>query len=121
MWIEMDVVQHGNREPRRTLLCITLVIALLYNPFLTVLSSSLNISVQHPVSYRATLASSEFQRCTLETQKPHIPALLAVFFFFVAGFVRSDEISFVQPSDSIVPHSNAASHGIWFRPPPIIA
>jgi hypothetical protein len=56
--------RQSSDERWRTGVCLALVALLLYNPFLTILSSSHEISVQHPLSYRATVASSELRRCT---------------------------------------------------------
>jgi|ERR1043166_2530993 len=105
-------------ERRRALLCLAVAAALLYNPFLTILSNSVDLSLRQPLSYRATVASSELRRCTFEIEKPLIPALVAVVFSFAAGLASFHDVAFVQPSDSIIPRFTAASDGIWFRPPP---
>src|SRR5690242_1216307 len=114
--VNSDLQSAGER--RRSLLCLALVAALLYNPFLTILSNSIDMSVRQPLSYRATVASSELRRCTLETEKLLIPALVAVVFSFAAGLASFRDVGFIQPSDSIAPRFTAASDGIWFRPPP---
>jgi hypothetical protein len=101
-------------------LCLLLAALLFYNPFLTILSASDIIHVRHPFSYRATVASSELGRCTLDSVLPLVPALA------------------VQPVDSltqVVPiqrgeHAPSrvffrsvaqlSSNGLWFRPPPAL-
>lgn len=118
MWAGLKLALQGGGENRRGILCVVLVAALLYNPFLTVLSNSLDLGLhQHP-SYRATVASSELGRCTLETEKPVIPALVAVLFSLISAFAVSFEVSFTHFSDVVPPTVTACSDGIWFRPPP---
>src|SRR5215472_4331219 len=119
MYATLDFGLSSCAEKRRAILCVALVAALLYNPFLTILSNSLEISLQHPLSYRATVASSELQRCTLETETPLIPALGAMLFLALAGLALSHEVGLIEPSDLAVPAFTAASDGIWFRPPPV--
>ena len=108
----------GGRDCRRAILCVAVVAALLYNPFLTVLSNSLGLGFQHHLSYRATVASSELGRCTLETEKPVIPALAAALFSLVSAFALSSEVSFIHFSNRVIPSVTISSVGIWFRPPP---
>jgi hypothetical protein len=110
--------QQSGAERRRACVCLTLIALLLYNPFLTILSSSREISVQHPLSYRATVASSELRRCTTEPAKPPLPESAAVL-FCAAIFLRAgDEIVFVPVRDAIAPASLAICDSVWFRPPP---
>ena len=103
-------------DRKKAIFSLVLIVFLLYNPFFTILSSSLELSVKHPLSYRATVASSELRRCTVETEKPLIPALVTVF-LFAGGLERSNEAALIQP-DEFVPAFMAASDDIWFRPPP---
>jgi hypothetical protein len=110
--------QQSGAERRRACVCFTLIALLLYNPFLTILSSSLEISVQHPLSYRATVASSELRRCTTEPAKPLLPELAAVL-FCAAIFLRAgDEIVLVPVHDAAAPVSLTTCDSVWFRPPP---
>jgi hypothetical protein len=100
------------------MVCLALIALLLYNPFLTILSSSHEVSVQHPLSYRATVASSELRRCTTESAKPLLPELAAVL-FCAAIFLRAgDEIVVVHAPDAVALVSLAACDSVWFRPPP---
>jgi len=106
-------------EPRwRPLVCLVLVAFLLYNPFFTILGSSRDVSVQHPLSYRATVAGTELQRCTLETGSPLLPELDAAILYAVSLFSPPRELTLVQPRDSAGPMSQASCDSIWFRPPP---
>jgi hypothetical protein len=106
-------------EPRRrAALCFVLVALLLYNPFFTILGNSLDVSVQHPLSYRATVAGTELQRGMLELSNPLIPALTAAILHAASLLSPSHEIAFVQPSDAVGLVSLAICDSIWFRPPP---
>ena len=102
----------------RIAVCLALIALLLYNPFFTILSTSHDLSIQHPLSYRATLAGSELRRCTCKAAQPLIPALDAVIVFAAALLTPSDEGALVQPSDTLVPVVQALGESIWFRPPP---
>jgi hypothetical protein len=106
-------------EPRgRAALCFVLVALLLYNPFFTVLGNSLDVSVQHPLSYRATVAGTELQRGMLEPSNPLVPELTAAILHAASLFSPTHEIAFVQPSNTAGPASLAICDSIWFRPPP---
>lgn len=109
----------GSREARgRTAVCLLLMALLLYNPFFTVLSISREFSVQHPLSYRATMAGSELRRCTFEPGKQLLPELSTAISLPATLFTRSHEVALVEPSDTAGPVSQALCDSIWFRPPP---
>src|ERR1700747_2409509 len=55
--------------------CLLLTLFLLYNPFLGVPSATGKTHVQHPASYRATIASSELQASRENPAESLIPAL----------------------------------------------
>jgi hypothetical protein len=116
MWAEMDSWLQCGADRKRAIFCLVLIVFLLYNPFFTILSNSPELSVKHPLSYRATVASSELRRCTVETEKPLISGLVAVI-LFVAGLTLSNEAGLIQAGE-FVPPFMAASDDIWFRPPP---
>jgi hypothetical protein len=109
-------------EPNKTRWCaassVLLIALLLYNPFFTVLSSSRDLSVQHPLSYRATLAGSELRRCTMEAARPLIPGLDAAVVHAATLLTPSHEIALVQPSDTAGLLLQTLCDSIWFRPPP---
>ncbi len=106
-------------EPRgRAALCFALVALLLYNPFFTILGNSRDLSVQHPLSYRATVAGTELQRGMLEPSNPLVPELTVAILHAASLFSPSHEIAFVRPSDTAGPASLAICDSIWFRPPP---
>jgi hypothetical protein len=103
---------------KRAAVCLVLVALLLYNPFFTILSSSRDLSVTHPLSYRATVAGSELRRCTIEPSDPLIPELTAALLHAAILLTPTPEVAFVQPSDTAGLLSQASCDSIWFRPPP---
>jgi hypothetical protein len=109
----------GRYEMRgRAVLCLLLIALLLYNPFFTVLSISQDLSVRHPLSYRATVAGSELQRGTFEAGKPLLPSLGAAVFIAANLLTPSHEVGLFQPIDSVRRVSPELGDSIWFRPPP---
>jgi len=102
----------------RAAVCLVLVALLLYNPFFTILSSSRDLSVTHPLTYRATVAGSELRRCTVESADPLVPELTAAILHAAILLTPTHEGAFVQPSDTAGPLSQAPCDSIWFRPPP---
>jgi hypothetical protein len=103
---------------KRAAICLVLVALLLYNPFFTILGISRDLNVQHPLSYRATVAGTELQRCTFEAANPLIPELSAAILHVASLLSPSYKVAFVQPSDTAGPMSQAICDNIWFRPPP---
>ena len=97
---------------------VLLIALLLYNPFFTILSSSRDLSVRHPLSYRATLAGSELRRCTMDAMQPLIPDLADAIVHAATLLSPSPEITLVQSSDTAGLLSQALCDSIWFRPPP---
>jgi hypothetical protein len=97
---------------------LLLVALLLYNPFFTILSSSRDISVQHPLSYRATLAGSELRRSLIDPATPLIPELDAVLAHAATLFTPSHEVEIFQARDVAGLLSQTLCDSIWFRPPP---
>jgi hypothetical protein len=108
-----------SRETRgRAAVCLVLISLLLYNPFFTVLSISQDLSVQHPLSYRATVAGSELRRCTFEAGKPLLPELSAATSLAAILFAPSHEVALIEPSATAGPVLQALCDSVWFRPPP---
>jgi hypothetical protein len=103
---------------KRAAVCLVLIALLLYNPFFTILSSSQDLSVKHPLSYRATVAGSELRRCTMEPADPLIPELTAAILHAAILLAPTYQVAFVQPSDTAGLLSQASCDNIWFRPPP---
>jgi hypothetical protein len=109
-------------------LCLLLGVLFLYNPFFTVHDTSGNLQVRHPLSYRATVASSELRRCTFDPAKPLIPT---------SGVLEARTFGVSVPPATIGPVSSSERQrrvdfapavplqvvleGLWFRPPPVLA
>jgi hypothetical protein len=111
----------GNKVRWRAVTSVLLVAFLLYNPFFTILSSSRDLTVRHPLSYRATLAGSELRRCTMDAeQQPLIPDLAAAIVHAATLVSPSPEIALIQPNDTTGLLSQALCDSIWFRPPPVV-
>jgi hypothetical protein len=106
--------------PCRVALCLTLVALFLYNPFLTIYGASPVVNIQHPLSYRATIASSELRRCTVEPAKPLVPALQAAAAFELTQSAATDEAPPVLPRDLFRAVPQVICGSLWFRPPPIL-
>lgn len=113
---ESRIEPSGGRK--RAAVCLVLVALLLYNPFFTILSSSKDLSVKHPLSYRATVAGSELRRCTFEPADLLIPELTAAILHAAILLTPTYEVAFVQPSETASLLSQASYDSIWFRPPP---
>jgi hypothetical protein len=105
-------------SPRRAAICLLLIAFLLYNPFFTILSTSHDLSVKHPLSYRATVAGSELRRCTIDTTDPLIPELSAAILHAATLLTPTHQVAFLQPSDTAGLLSLSLCDSIWFRPPP---
>ena len=103
---------------RQAIFCLLLIAVLLYNPFFTILSISQEFSVQHTLSYRATLAGSELRRCTFEAAQPLIPAMDAIVSHTAERFAPSREGALLPAGDPVGHLSLPLCDSIWFRPPP---
>jgi hypothetical protein len=106
--------------------CLLLGLLFLYNPFFTVHEVPGNIQVCHPPSYRATVASSELRRCTLDSAEPLIPAIGALTILplevIPPASVVPTFVSAAQPEDDVSPFpQEIVVAGLCFRPPPVLA
>jgi hypothetical protein len=99
-------------------LCLVLAVLFLYNPFLTIFSTSQSVNIQHPLSYRATIASSELRRCTAESAKPLVPVLEAAVAFELKQTAPNKEVLFTLPHDLFRAMPCVICNDLWFRPPP---
>jgi len=103
----------------RGLVCVLLAVILLSNPFLNLFRSPGDATVRHPVSHRATVASSELQHFS-PVSGPACPELSAA-----AAIVErvAKQISWrLQTTSSDQVLRNAVpelSASLWFRPPPL--
>ena len=108
--------------PRRIeiLVCLTLAILFLYNPFLAVIQSSNVLNVHHSLSYRATVASSELQHFSPTDGRKIFALSVAI----VLPWLDSPASPMVSRATEVSPPA-ARSFGIlcsdlWFRPPPLV-
>jgi hypothetical protein len=100
----------------RVALTLALIAVLLYNPFFTILDISNVLNVQHPLSYRATLAGSELRRCTFEAAPSLIPVLgLAL---GTNLFLPSQPLAHAVQQNDVISLPQVSCDSIWFRPPP---
>ena len=105
---------------RRAAVCMLLALLSLYNPFLTVSGACGVPHVHHPLSFRATLASSEWHSCTLDPGKPLLPAPEALERTESTPVVSQTATFFParQDYDVQIPLPQITLGGVWFRPPP---
>ena len=99
--------------------CFFLSVLFFYNPFLTVYGSSPVLKVQHPPSFRATVASSELQLSRVSQVQPEVSAPLETVLEAVAPAAApgiNAEAALELPLD-FQPQIMAES--LWFRPPPV--
>jgi hypothetical protein len=99
--------------------CFFLAALFLYNPFLTIYGSSPVLKVEHPPSFRGTVASSELQLSRVTQVQPKVyvpqeavleavaPASLPVAYI---GVPQQEPLDF-QPQ--------IFAECLWFRPPPV--
>ena len=106
-------------SPWQLHVCFMLAAFFLHNPFFTIYGSSPVLKVQHPLSYRGTVASSELRRSRVEEVQPRIfapeeavPEAVALFATLAGaiGVPRNEPLNF-QPQ--------TLSESLWFRPPPV--
>jgi hypothetical protein len=107
-------------SPRRVALCLILVALFLYNPFLTIYGASPVANIQHPLSYRATIASSELRRCTVEPAEPLVAALETAVAFELTQSVAAEEAAPAPPRDLFHAVPQVICNNLWFRPPPLL-
>jgi hypothetical protein len=120
MYRNLDLRLRLRALPWRVALCLILVALFLYNPFLTIYGASPIVNIQHPLSYRATIASSELRRCTVEPAKPLVPALEVAVAFELAQSAANDEVAPVLPRDLFRALPQVICNSLWVRPPPVV-
>ena len=120
-----SVVQLGGgpRVSKRHFWICLLPLLFLHNPFLTAPDSSGQLSVQHPPSYRATIASAEL----LKFKNPEGLESIARESVNVLDRDRSNAIILVEPrtelartgdSEDLLPPEQVLSSSLSFRSPP---
>ena len=113
------VQQSGLKRRLTVLVCVTLAILFLYNPYVTLASSSSGkLTVKHNLSYRATVASSELQHFS----PPNARKIFATPLVTATTWLESP-LNFVVGEASDVSTQHLCAYqlvcaDLWFRPPP---
>jgi hypothetical protein len=99
--------------------CLLLAALFLYNPFFTIYGSSPVLKVQHPPSFRGTVASSELQLSRVSQVQPEVCVLQEAVLEAVAPAAApsiNSEAALELPLDL---QPQIFSESLWFRPPPV--
>lgn len=99
--------------------CFLLAILLLHNPFFTVYNSSLVLHMQHPLSYRGTVASSELRRSRVTDVQPNVYAPEQAVLECAGPSAGSAVPNEVRTQEPVVFQLQMISESLWFRPPPV--
>jgi hypothetical protein len=99
-------------------LCLVLIALFLYNPFLAIYGSSPVTNLQHPASFRGTVASSELRRSRLTEALPKIYAPEEAAVETIAPSTLAVVRIGVPPEEFLDFQLQAFSENLWFRPPP---
>jgi hypothetical protein len=118
--IRRHYASNAVRLPLRAI-CLALALFLLYNPFFTICSTAgPDTAIEHHVSYRSTIASSELGASKVqqhsEVSVEPIVALVATLF----DVVRPPEVTAPRPTDQTVVASDGFASPLWSRPPPTL-
>jgi hypothetical protein len=100
-------------------LCFLLALLFLYNPYLRLTSSSADLNVRHPASYRATVGSSELQHFSPTDGRRVFATTVAILFDWFATPLNS---SAGESIEGVTPYFHACKilcTDLWFRPPPV--
>jgi hypothetical protein len=107
----------------RILTCVLLAGLFLYNPFLAASRATDSLSVCHPASHRATVGSSELERCTQanETALAFLPNL-ADLQELIPRFavIDSTQRQYAEQKDAVATPQTGFSSNLRFRPPPAV-
>lgn len=102
----------------RALLCLLLAALSLYNPFWAVHGASHGLRVQHPPSYRGTVAASELGSGAVLPDVPEIVPAQAVLPDIYLSFQTALDV-FLQRFDELIPSiTHVIGSTLCFRPPP---
>jgi hypothetical protein len=114
-----SVQQSGSKRRLTALVCVVLAILFLYNPYVTLASSpSGKLNVQHRLSYRATVGSSELQHFS----PPDARKIFATPIAIAATWLEAPINFLVGLAAEVSTHHLCAYQlvcaDLWFRPPP---
>jgi hypothetical protein len=99
--------------------CFFLSVLFFYNPFLTVYGSSPVLKVQHPPSFRATVASSELQLSRVSQVQPEVSTPLEAVLEAVAPAAAPVAHTRVPQQEPLDFQPQIFAESLWFRPPPV--
>src|SRR5579885_1925489 len=116
----MLYVESSARPAVRRTLCVSVLVALslLYNPFLAVSGSNFSLSVSHPGSYRASVASSELVRFRSTECVDHLVPAARVFSPLIAPDLSQPPSLPARATKVSIPADPLLSRSPWSRPPP---
>jgi hypothetical protein len=106
-------------SPWRVCLCFFLATLFLHNPFFTIYGSSPILKVQHPLSYRGTVASSELRRSRVTEVQPKVFAPEEAVLEAVAPVAPPAVATGVPQHEPLSFQPQTLSESLWFRPPPV--
>jgi hypothetical protein len=119
----MDMIEHPGSQrrfiPWHVCLCFLLATLFLHNPFFTIYGSSPILKVQHPLSYRGTVASSELRRSRVTEVQPKVFAPEEAVLEAVAPAAPSAVVTGVSQHEPLDFQPLTLSESLWFRPPPV--
>jgi hypothetical protein len=110
--------RRNERSAWQISICLLLALFLLYNPFLFLAHTGNGLSVQHPVSKRATVAASELSHFPPVSERMAPNALPTE---AIGEHCTTLKEAFQSQTDVDTDRLTAAelSANLWFRPPPI--
>ena len=113
------VLESGLKRRLTVSVCVALAILFLYNPYATLASSSSGqLNIQHSLSYRATVGSSELQHFSPTDARKTFAVPIAV----ATTWLESPINILVGQVAEVSPHHLCAYQlvcaDLWFRPPP---
>jgi hypothetical protein len=101
-------------------MCLLLGVLSLYNPFLTIAGASDIPNVRHPLSYRATVASSELRRGSINLVESLVPTLEVLVASERMRATTVDPVVLALPHDFFRSVPQVICSSLWFRPPPAL-
>jgi hypothetical protein len=100
--------------------CLTLAVLFLYNPYITVTPSSSVLNVHHTLSYRATVGSSELQHFSPTDARKILALSVATVLSWLdspaSPILSRVSVVFVRPACAF----DVVCADLWFRPPPAV-
>jgi hypothetical protein len=99
--------------------CFVLAALFLYNPFFTIYGSSLGLKVQHPPSFRGTVASSELRMSRVTEVQPKIYTPEEAVFDAVSPSATAVVDTGLPQQEPLDFQMQTFFESLWFRPPPV--